>query len=381
MKIERQQEHSERKIRFAEAGILFVLILAISVFVGVKFVGKQSAATAPETVAGLANSTLASPGADTTSVEAAWGGAETFRAPGADGADGTAHMEDNEMAEPTVATPVSYATAEAAFFDGRYTEAIELFTAYAEQHPDNAWGRYMLGLACWKSGHPDDAEAALLAALALKPDHVKSLVNLGRVLLEQDRGQEALPYLEKAVTLAPENGDAYRVLGRVYHRLQQSSQAIEAYRQAIKRDHDDAWALNNLGLLYIESERFEEALAPLALATQLQADQACIQNNLGIALERTKHEREAARAYERALEADAGYSKAELSLIRIQGRTPATSQAPLDLAAVAEAFLAQLRAESTEPPQLATAALNAVAGPVSQPPETEAPAEPDAREN
>ena len=36
----------------------------------------------------------------------------------------------------------------------------------------------MLGLSEWKSGDPDAAEEAFAYALEIKPDHVKSLINL-----------------------------------------------------------------------------------------------------------------------------------------------------------------------------------------------------------
>src|SRR5687768_12918430 len=53
---------------------------------------------------------------------------------------------------PTVPVPpVSISEAETAYRDKRYADATKLFSTYADQHPNNPWGHYMLGLSAWKS--------------------------------------------------------------------------------------------------------------------------------------------------------------------------------------------------------------------------------------
>jgi hypothetical protein len=55
-----------------------------------------------------------------------------------------------------------------------------MFQAYTESEPDNAWGRYMLGLSAWKTGDHTRALEAFDAALRLDPSHRKSLLNSAR---------------------------------------------------------------------------------------------------------------------------------------------------------------------------------------------------------
>ena len=56
-----------------------------------------------------------------------------------------------------------------------------MFATYADQHPSNPWGHYMLGLSSWKAGDLDRAERAFVRANELDPKHVKTLLNLARV--------------------------------------------------------------------------------------------------------------------------------------------------------------------------------------------------------
>jgi len=255
----------------------------------------------------------------------------------------------------TVSKNAFFEDAESAFRGKRYGEAVDLFTAYVERKPNNAWGHYMLGLSAWKAGQHEKAERAFAQALKLDPRHVKSLLNWSRVLLETDRPDEALAKIETALGIDPESKDAHRLLGRARAELGQVEGAVEAYQHAIALDERDAWSMNNLGLLYINVGRFAEALPPLARATELRNDVPTFQNNLGVALEHTGHVTAAAAAYRAALSQDPGYEKASLSLARVGTLTEDPALAPVDLAVLAQEFAAEVPAWHQEISGRATA--------------------------
>lgn len=243
---------------------------------------------------------------------------------------------------------VTFDEAEAAFREGRYEDAAVLFTVYADNRPENVWGFYMLGLSDWKAGNLAGAEASFGRALGLDPFHVKSLLNLSRVLLELERPDEALRHVEKALEFDPGSGDGFRLLGQARYELGRVEEAIEAYHQAIIIDETDAWSMNNLGLVHIRREAFDVALPPLARATELRDDVAVFQNNLGIALERSDYFTAATEAFRRVLQIDATYAKAQLNLARVEGRTDDTAQPPLDLADLARRFVVEIRGDPEE---------------------------------
>lgn len=240
---------------------------------------------------------------------------------------------------PAVTGPVSFGDAETAFREQRYGDAVDLFTVYTDDRPENAWGQYMLGLSAWKAGDPDRAERAFEYALALDPTHVKSLLNLSRVLLETDRPEQALEEINRVLDLDSVSVDGHRLLGRARHAVGDPEGAIEAYKRAIVLDDRDAWSMNNLGYVLITQSRFEEALLPLARATELQDGVAVFQNNLGIALERTGHLPAAAEAYRTALVVDPEYDKARTSLARVEAQVTETTDDTFDRVATAGRFV------------------------------------------
>jgi tetratricopeptide (TPR) repeat protein len=325
MKQQPTTPRDERKIKFAEAGVLFVLFLALTIFVGVRIAshgdpvdGGAAVATAPLEIQ------VAVPTPEAIAIA-------------------TAEPDTNPAATVTVTVPreVTYAMAEQTYFGGEYAVAADLFDVYTAEHPGSAWGFYMLGLSEWKAGEPDAAEEAFLVALELKPDHVKSLINYSRVLIELKRPAEARTQIELALANAPDNVDANRMYSRICHAEGRFDDAVGSYLKVLQSRPEDVWSLNNLGLIRIEQGRYAEALAPLAKAVGLRGDLACAQNNLGVALERTGHFAAAASAYEAALAADSGYAKADESLARVSGLVGTGDPSEVDLVELAAGFSAR----------------------------------------
>ena len=221
-------------------------------------------------------------------------------------------------ATPTITGPVSFADGETAYHARKYSDATAIFELYTGQRPDNAWGYYMLGLSAWKSGDLAKSEQAFEKALSIDPNHVKSLVNLSRVFIEQKRTDEAVDRLTRAADIDPGSAEVYRLLGRTYHAGGQMDEAVDAYRRAIALNERDAWSMNNLGLVFIETQRADEALPLLAKAVELRQDVPVFHNNLGMALEHTGRFKAAAAAYAGAVSADSGYEKAKRNLARVE---------------------------------------------------------------
>jgi tetratricopeptide (TPR) repeat protein len=219
---------------------------------------------------------------------------------------------------PKLAGLISFADGEAAYRARNYSDATAIFEHYTGQRPNNPWGHYMLGLSAWKGGDLAKSEQAFEQALSVDPQHVKSLLNLSRVFLEQKRHAEAIDRLTRAADIDPESIQVHRLLGRTYHTQGKTSEAEAAYRRAIELNELDAWSMNNLGLLLFETGRAEEALPLLFRAVEVKPEAPAFHNNLGMALEHTGRFREAAAAYQGALAADPRYDKAKRHLARIE---------------------------------------------------------------
>ena len=248
---------------------------------------------------------------------------------------------------------VSYEEAEGAYHSGEYGAAVDLFSAYTGQKPENPWGHYMMGLSAWKAGHLDVAETALAESVRLSPNHVKGHVNLARVLLEAGRLEEALEHATLAEDIDPASVQAKRTLARAQAETGDVEGALEMYEQALWIDPEDTWSLNNLGYLLLQVGRYDEAMGPLALATMLDSDNPLFFNNLGSALEGSGHTVAAARAFESAATLDPDYGKATASVARLQPLVGEAGELEVDLVVVGEEFRQRLMGaveEANAPP-------------------------------
>lgn len=235
---------------------------------------------------------------------------------------------------PKISGPVSFADGEAAYQTRNYGEATALFEEYVSRRPNNPWGHYMLGLSAWKMGDLVKSESAFETALRIDTAHMKSLVNLSRVLIEQKRYDDAIVKLTTASEVDEESATVQRLMARAYSAKGETDHAIDAYRRAIAIDGSDAWSMNNLGMLYLEQGFVEDALPYLAKAVQTKENVAAFHNNLGMALEHQGRFVAAATAYKSAVSADPGYKKAKQNLARVEA-VKGGPEEPFDLAAAA----------------------------------------------
>ena len=238
--------------------------------------------------------------------------------------------------------PVTFEMADSAYRDRRYDDATVLFKTYTESRPGNAWGFYMLGLSAWKSGDRQQAESAFVQSLTIDSTHVKSHLNLSRVLLESGQPDSALVHIEAAIALDSTSSEPLRLQGRAFEVQGKTDDAIVAYQRAIVKNDSDTWAMNNLGTLYFQLQRFEDAIGPLARANEIEDNVATFHNNLGMALELTGRFEQSVEQYRAALAIEGTYGKAVSNLQRVELVKQDPSVTPADLSERSKQFQDQI---------------------------------------
>jgi len=241
-----------------------------------------------------------------------------------------------------ISGPVTFEIADSAYRERRYDDATVLFKTYTAGRPSNAWGFYMLGLSAWKSGDREVAESAFVQALSIDSTHVKSHLNLSRVLLEEGKPDSALEHIEQAIALDSTSSEPLRLRGRAFEVQGKTDDAIVAYQHALAKNDSDTWSINNLGVLYMQVQRFEDAIGPLARANELEDKVAAFRNNLGMALELTGRYTDAVGQYRAALAIEGTYGKAVSNLQRVELVKQDPSVTPVDLTERSKQFQDQI---------------------------------------
>ena len=121
-----------------------------------------------------------------------------------------------------------------------------------------------------------DAERHYRRALELKPDYAPVYVNLGDVLLAQQRSAEAVEAYLRAGTLGVVDPQLDGRIADAFLRFGKPDQAVDFYRRALSSGDRSSQTYNNLILALIQSDRMDEAIKVFPEALQLDPNNATL---------------------------------------------------------------------------------------------------------
>jgi protein O-mannosyl-transferase len=160
-----------------------------------------------------------------------------------------------------------------------------------------------LGMCTWRQTHAyHDSVTLWQDTVTKEPDVWLAHNNLGAILRQSGRSEEAIGHFEEALRIKPDFAEAHYNLGVTLARLNRFPEAIRHYEQALRLTPDFAQAHYNLGLALAESGRVPEAMKHLEQAVQLKPDYAEAYFNLGLMLDSQGRTREASEDYRKALD-------------------------------------------------------------------------------
>jgi type II secretory pathway predicted ATPase ExeA/Flp pilus assembly protein TadD len=165
-----------------------------------------------------------------------------------------------------------------------------------------------------RHGSLDEAIAAFREALALKPDYVDAVYNLGVSLLEKGQVGEAVEVLHRAIALSPNDGLAQRALGIALRRSGELVGAAVSLQRAVELLPNDVFALWHLAGVLRESGDLEKAIDATRKAIALKPDDARLQQELGFSLRAAGRLPEATVALQRSIDLDSNVAIAHYTL-------------------------------------------------------------------
>jgi Flp pilus assembly protein TadD len=147
-----------------------------------------------------------------------------------------------------------YYLGRAKYFEGSFAEAIVAYQRCTRISPTSARAKDGLGLTLEQLGRVDDAIQAfrdgIAAQASVRNSDPQLFIDLGALLVRQNRAQEALPYLHQALQLAPTDVAAHEQLGRAYMQLGQFENAQTQLQAAVTSDEQSPSLHLLLGQVY-----------------------------------------------------------------------------------------------------------------------------------
>ncbi|MEZ5356117.1 MAG: tetratricopeptide repeat protein [Bryobacteraceae bacterium] len=140
----------------------------------------------------------------------------------------------------------------------RLKEGVAEMRAYVEGHPDDAAGYFNLAQFTWRD-QPEESLEQLATAVRLDAGFAPAHVARAWLLHRLGRSAEAAPHLKAALAITPDSVRTLDQLGVVYLTLDQPKEAEAALRRAVEISPTDAEALLHLGRALMALGREEEA--------------------------------------------------------------------------------------------------------------------------
>ena len=168
-----------------------------------------------------------------------------------------------------------YYLGRAYYTESRLAAARKAFLIVLDLDPRDVKAENNLGLIFESEAKPDDAIEAYQKAIAWQEHAVhpseQPYLNLGNLLLDLDRIDEAIPALNKALELAPNNAICHLKLGTAYLRRGQFKEAQQSLEKATQLDPENAAAHYQLGKLYKQIHAVDRAKAEFDRTAELQS--------------------------------------------------------------------------------------------------------------
>jgi tetratricopeptide (TPR) repeat protein len=154
-----------------------------------------------------------------------------------------------------------------------YRDEETLWRDTVANNPESALARYNLGVLLAQAGRREEAAASYREAVRIEPENPILVNNLGTALLVLGEAREAAAVLAKAVQLDPARAGTRANLGNALAAAGRGEEALLEYREAIRLDPGSPYPHRNLGLLLMKLGRTAEGRAELAAAGRLRARQ------------------------------------------------------------------------------------------------------------
>ncbi len=172
------------------------------------------------------------------------------------------------------------------------------------------------------------AEQLYRTLLDFQPAHVPALVNLGTILLQRNKAEEAIKFLKKATELDASSSPAWFMMGVAQYRAGEDHHAIASLTETVRLDPANALALLYLGNLETSAGNYEKAVVHFENSLKIQPESPDAHFNLAWTYSRLGRMAQARKSYDAAIRSG-GLPDSDLELA-ITGTTtlPRKKQAP-----------------------------------------------------
>ena len=162
-----------------------------------------------------------------------------------------------------------------------YHDAKGMWNEVAQKRPDNARAHVNIGALLEQVGRMEEAIEEFRIALVMEPDYADAHYNLGVALARLDRFEEAEQAFRDAIRLSPGDSSAHFNLASTLFRRGEWDGALAGYAEAVRIAPHDQDARLGLARTLAKKTRYDEAIAEYRRLLQMAPNNAVVHLDLG----------------------------------------------------------------------------------------------------
>jgi Flp pilus assembly protein TadD len=178
---------------------------------------------------------------------------------------------------------------------------------------DNFLAHNNLGTVLADQQKVDEAESHYREAIRIKPYYSRAYSNLGTALVLKGQLEEAIPFYEKSLQFRPNDAQAHHNLAVTFARLKRYDDTIVQCREALKDDPNYGVAYFDLALALRLTGKVPEAAVEFEKAVGFNPGDAAAHYQFAVTLAQLQRGPEALAQYQQAVQIDPGLSNPKLA--------------------------------------------------------------------
>jgi len=182
-----------------------------------------------------------------------------------------------------------FSQAEELIKEEKYAEALDIYLAILEKHPDIYQSHLNIGHCYLKQGDLDKAEEEFVLVLKkIKEKHgdlqidkataLGALSSLGTLYLQKEDFQKAQEYFSQSLELSPEDSAAAYNVGEIFFSNQKLDEAIKYFELASQIDKSWPAPYLKLGYVYLNKAEYDKSIENFNTFIQLDPDNPEVPN-------------------------------------------------------------------------------------------------------
>ena len=200
--------------------------------------------------------------------------------------------------------------------NGNLQEAKKIYELILKETPNDFNCLHHLGLIAKNNKEYLSAFELISKAITINPNIASAHFNLGNVLKELNKINDAIASYDKAISIKPDH-ELYFLKGKALYELKKLDEALVSYDESIKLNPQSFLAYSNRGIVLVELNKIEDGIADYDKAIQINSNFIIARYNRGLAFRLIGRNSESLEAFKAIIEIEPSHLKSlyEIALI------------------------------------------------------------------